>query len=189
MVNLELKQGKDSQAGVNNAIVYTDGSIMYGQRSGWGFTTKVRGRVITEHNGIYQTNSSMRMEIQAVTAVLRWLYKTSVAKAIIVYDSWPMLRRVRNGWLSHKLLPFMRISKLQEFAWIYCLGHAGVHRNEWAYSLASRSPPYHLKMARVDILWEINDVGVLWNIFWGVCSVMNDALGNWVGNWWLLIWH
>lgn len=46
-----------------------------------------------------------------------------------------MLLKSQNAYLWHEWLPYLAVSRLQEHAWIYCHGHAGVRGNESADSL------------------------------------------------------
>lgn len=45
------------------------------------------------------------------------------------------------------------VLKIQELAWVYCPGHAGVRRNEMSESLASKAPITEtLAKGRTDVL-------------------------------------
>jgi ribonuclease HI len=157
--DLEIKQLIEDNAGDDDAIVYTDGSVRRGVKSGWGFSARIRGRIVAEQSGAYMTTtSSMRMEVEAVTAAMRWLSETLVNRAVIVSDSQSMIRKVQNGWLRHEWKACIETSALQELVWIYCPGHAGVRGNERADVLASKAPVVGtLDMDRGDILKSIMD--------------------------------
>ena len=100
-------------------MIYTDGSVQRGKKSGWGFSAKVRGKIVAEQSGSYMTTtSSMRMEVEEVTAALRWLSETLVSKAIIVSDSQSMLRKIQNGLFRHEWMTYTEISALQSIVWI-----------------------------------------------------------------------
>ena len=59
---------------VDDAIVFTDGSVKRGVKSGWGFTIKIEGQTVHEASGaINLTTSSMVMEIKAITEALIYL--------------------------------------------------------------------------------------------------------------------
>lgn len=53
------------------------------QRQEWGFSTQIRDRVSSERSGSYSiTTFSMKMEIEAVTAALRWMASTQITMAV-----------------------------------------------------------------------------------------------------------
>ena len=56
-------------------IIYTDGSVnRNANKSGWGFVTYRNGVKLVEKFSAYSTvTSSMRMELEGVTASLNWL--------------------------------------------------------------------------------------------------------------------
>jgi ribonuclease HI len=138
--DLEIKQLIDDNAGDDDAVIYTDGSVLRGLKSGWGFSARVRGKIVAERSEAYgTTTSSMRMEVEAVTAALRWLSETKLNRAVIVSDSQSMLRKIQNRWLRHEWKTYIETSALQELVWIYCPGHAGVCGNERADVLASKA--------------------------------------------------
>lgn len=111
---------------INDAVVHTDGSVTLGQRSERGLSARVGGRIRCEQSGEYQTiSSSMRTNIETVFAALRWLFGTSVTRALIITSSQSMHRKVQNVWLWHEWLPSI-ISHLRNVVRIYHPGHAGV---------------------------------------------------------------
>lgn len=59
----ETKQLIDFQTGPEYAIVYTDESVLWNQRSGWGLSAKVRVEDSAEQGGVYQATSSTRMQL------------------------------------------------------------------------------------------------------------------------------
>ena len=55
-------------------VVFTDGSVLRGVKSGWGFIERVGRVVVAEDSGAFaQTTSSMCMEVRALTEALEWL--------------------------------------------------------------------------------------------------------------------
>jgi hypothetical protein len=40
-----------------DVIIYTDGSVVRGVKSGWGFLAKVKGKVIAKENRAYETTT------------------------------------------------------------------------------------------------------------------------------------
>jgi ribonuclease HI len=157
--DLEIKQLIDDNAGEDDAVIYTDGSVRRGVQSGWGYSARIRGRIIAEQSEAYTTTtSSMRMEVEAVTAALKWLSATQLNRAIIISDSQSMLRKVQNGWLRHEWKAYIEESALLELVWIYCPGHAGVRGNERADLLASKASVVGtLDMDKEDIVKSISD--------------------------------
>ena len=82
---------------VDDAIVFTDGSVKRGVRSGWGFTIRIEGQTVHEASGaINLTTSSMIMEIKAITEALIYLQRHQKKRAVIVTDSMSTLQKVLN---------------------------------------------------------------------------------------------
>uniref|UniRef100_A0A0B7AUI6 Uncharacterized protein n=1 Tax=Arion vulgaris TaxID=1028688 RepID=A0A0B7AUI6_9EUPU len=50
-------------AGDDNAIVYTDGSMHHVEKSSWGFLASGHGIVIADWKSAYMTSASIRMEV------------------------------------------------------------------------------------------------------------------------------
>lgn len=66
--------------------------LHHGERSGWGFSPRICGKVITEESGTYRfITSSIKMEVNAIIAAVMWLCDTSVTRAITVTDSQSVL--------------------------------------------------------------------------------------------------
>ena len=85
------------------------------------------GRVVAERSGAYRTTtSSMRMEVEAVTAALHWISGTSFTGAVVVSDSQSMLHKIQKGRFRYEWMASIEVSNLQRLMWIYCPGHAGV---------------------------------------------------------------
>ena len=67
----EVRQLIDDHSKPSDPVIYTDGSVTRGVRSGWGYMAIVNGKKVTSGAGAFRsTTSSMRMEIQAVTEAL-----------------------------------------------------------------------------------------------------------------------
>ena len=72
----------------NDAVVFTDGSVKRGEKSGWGYTVRVNDLVLAEGSGAVEiTTSSMQMEIKAITDALRWLRQENHRRVVFVTDS------------------------------------------------------------------------------------------------------
>ena len=68
-INCEVQELVHSLIRDDDCIIFTDGSVARGDRSGWGFSARCEGKVIEEQSEAYtMTTSSMRMEEEAVTA-------------------------------------------------------------------------------------------------------------------------
>lgn len=75
-------------------MVYTNESVIRGQRSGLGTTARPRNEVSVEKSDAYQIKtSSMRMEMRLQSRISN----TPVTRVIIVSDSQSMLQGVQNG--------------------------------------------------------------------------------------------
>ena len=102
----EVQQLIQSNTHQGDIVIYTDGSVVRNRRSGWGFIAKANGRVLKKESLAYETTtSSMRMEVEAVTAAFRWLEETTATHVVIIKDSKSMLSKVekrmfRVEWLS-----------------------------------------------------------------------------------------
>ena len=96
-------------------IVFTDGSVKRGVRSGWGYTIRVDDA--TEHEdsgGIRLTTSSMIMEIKAITEALQYIKQNQQKRAIIVTDSMCTLSKIISGYLYADWLPIITNSSLEK---------------------------------------------------------------------------
>ena len=66
---MEIQQIIHENSCIGDVVIYTNGSILRGVKSSWRFIAKVIGRVITQESLAYETTtSSMRMEVEAVSA-------------------------------------------------------------------------------------------------------------------------
>ena len=70
VVDMNSMSPKNDNAGVPalhepGIVVFTDGSVRRGQKSGWAFSARVDGRITEEQSGAYKcTTSSMAMEVK-----------------------------------------------------------------------------------------------------------------------------
>ena len=65
----------DENSRENDSVVFTDGSIKSGEKSGWGYTVRGNDLVVAEGSGEFEiTTSRMQMEIKAITEALKWLH-------------------------------------------------------------------------------------------------------------------
>ena len=119
----ELIQSNTHQCDI---IIYTDGSVVRNRRSGWGFIAKANGRVLKKESLAYETTtSSMRMEVEAVTAAFHWLEETTATHIVFVTDSKSMLSKVEKGMFREEWLASLQKSQIVRIVWIVCPGHAG----------------------------------------------------------------
>jgi len=129
---------ENSRAG--DAIVFTDGSVVRGKKSGWAYTARVNGKTVSEDSAACNsTMSSMMTEINAVTLALTWLKDADYSRVVIVIDSLSTLEKVRQGNLHADWVSLINQSSIQRIVWIYCPGHAGVKGNEVADRLAGNA--------------------------------------------------
>ena len=94
------------------------------------------------------TTSSMRMEVEAVTAALNWLSTQTVAHVLIATDSQSMLRMIEKHSLRSEWVRTLESSDIERITWIYCPGHAGVRGNERADWLAGIATISDIRLAR-----------------------------------------
>ena len=126
---------ENSRAG--DVIVFTDGSVVRGKKSGWAYTARVDGKTVSEDLAACNfTMASMMTEINAVTLALTWLKDAYYSRVVIVTDSLSTLEKVRQGNLHADWVSLINQSSIQRIVWIYCPGHAGVKGNEVADRLA-----------------------------------------------------
>ena len=121
-------------------VIFTDGSVIRGVKSGWGYSARVDGRVVAEDSGAFtQTTSSMCMEVRAITEALQWLSDSGHAHSIFVTDSMSTLELVRQGKHYADWNAIIQASQLESITWIFSPGHAGVLGNERADVLAGEA--------------------------------------------------
>ena len=156
---VEIQQLIQDNACPGDVTIYTHGSVLRGRRSGWGFLAKANGRRLVQESLAYDTTtSSLRMEVEAVSAAFRWLVNTTYTHVAIVTDSESMLRRVRTGKLRAEWLASIQRSQVARITCIFSPGHAGVLGNEQADRLAGSAKLGGVLMHdRADVaaaLWE-----------------------------------
>ena len=118
-------------------IVYTDGSVQRGTKSGWAFTAFRQGVTKQESAGATGlTTSSMCMEVKAITEALKWLSSSKEQSATFLTDSMSTLDKIKRGRMYADWLVSIESSDLSRLQWIFCPGHAGVKGNERADELA-----------------------------------------------------
>ena len=123
--------------GIDDAVVFMDGSVQRDVKSGWAFTVRVNGATVAEDSGaVNLTTSSMLMEVKAITEALRYLQTHQHKRAIIVTDSMSTLQKISKEHLYADWVPIISDSCLERLTWIFSPGHAGVQGNERADSLA-----------------------------------------------------
>ena len=137
-------------------VIYANGSVTR-DRSGWGFTVKQGGRTVHEDGGAHRvTTSSLTMEVEAVTHVIRWLASqrdAQITHAVILTDSMNLLRKVESGMGCPDWHTAMHSLRLQRFLRIYCPGHAGISENERVDNLASTAYiTSGLQLGRAEVL-------------------------------------
>ena len=122
----------------DEVIIYTDGSVLRGERSGWGFSASRHYITLKEGSGATNlTTSSMCVEIKAITEALKWLCSTEEHQyATILTDSMSTLEKIRGGSLYADWFATIQQSQMMRLQWIFCPGHAGVCGNERADKLA-----------------------------------------------------
>ena len=129
---------QNSQPG--DVIIFTDGSVVRDQKSGWAYSARVDGKTVSEDSqACSSTLSSMMTEINAVTLALRWAMNQPYSRLVFVTDSLSTLEKIRQGNLHADWTPLINASNIRRIIWIYCPGHAGVKGNETADRLAGNA--------------------------------------------------
>ena len=138
--NAEIETIIEEKTRPGDAVIFTDGSVSRGQRSGWAFSARVDGRVVGEKAGAFQcTTSSMAMEVKAVTEALSWAGMNRYTHVLVATDSMSTLDKIRSGWLYSEWVDSIEKSRLNKITWLFCPGHAGVRGNERADELAGKA--------------------------------------------------
>ena len=128
------------QSREGDAVIFTDGSVQRGIKSGWAYTVRVNGETVAEGSGAVDiTTSSMLMEVKAVTEALRYLQANHLKRAIIVTDSMSTLQKISKEYLYADWVTIISSSSIEHLSWIFSPGHAGVTGNERADSLAGEA--------------------------------------------------
>ena len=100
-------------------IVFTDGSVVRGKKSGWAYTARVDGKTVSEDSAACNsTMSSMMTEIHAVTLAPTWLKDADYSRVVIVIDSLSTLEKVRQGNLHAYWVSLINQSSIQRIVWI-----------------------------------------------------------------------
>ena len=125
----------------DEVIIYTDGSVLRGEKSGWAYSAAQHYITLKEDSGATNiTTSSMSVEIKAITEALKWLCSTDEHQyATILTDSMSTLQKVKGGHLYADWYTAIQNSQMRRVQWIFCPGHAGVIGNERADKLAGDS--------------------------------------------------
>lgn len=138
--NAEVETLIEENSSPRDPVIFTDGSVKRGVKSGWAFTVRVSGKVEAESSGaVGLTTSSMSMEVTAITESLKYLKGTQHTKAIVVTDSMSTLEKVKRGYLHVDWISLIKDSQLQFITWVFSPGHAGVRGNERADQLAGEA--------------------------------------------------
>merc|ERR1711963_516984 len=97
-VNLEINLLIYENNLSDHLIVYADGSVQRGVRSGWDYTATLLGEVVKEDSGFVPlTTSSMCMEMQAITEMFEWVRNQAITRLVCLTDSMSTLAKVQNG--------------------------------------------------------------------------------------------
>ena len=81
--NAEIEATISEVSSPEDVIIFTDGSVKRGEKSGWAFTARVNGSNVSEGSGAVDlTTSSMFMEEKA----LQYLATIQAKKAVIATD-------------------------------------------------------------------------------------------------------
>ncbi len=124
----------------SDVVIYTDGSVCRGIKSGWAFSAYTNGKRVKEKCGaVTNTTSSMDMEILAISEALSWVTTTNQSHVVIITDSMSTLTKIQKGCLRTEWISYISRSKLRKITWIFSPGHAGVIGNERADRLAGRA--------------------------------------------------
>ena len=159
--NAEIEATISEVSSPEDVIIFTDGSVKRGEKSGWAFTARVDGSIVSEGSGAVElTASSMAMEVKAITQALQYLATTQAKKAVIATDSMSTLQKIQTGMLYCDWINLIKNSKLQTITWLFCPGHSGVRGNERADELAGAAmigdqmtldPPLVLATVKEDL--------------------------------------
>ena len=124
----------------DDCVIFTDGSVVRGTKSGWAFAARVKGAIIAEGSDATElTLSSMQTEINAITLALSWAKHQLFSHIIIVSDSLSTLEKIRGRHLHADWMQHINDSLIRKITWIFCPGHAGVAGNEHVDKLAGEA--------------------------------------------------
>ena len=157
-----IRELVDASVEENDPVIYTDGSVQRGVRSGWGFVVYIGNREVhTEAGASGMTTSSMRMEVEAITRALQWICRTrpEIMRVVILTDSQSVLTKIDTGLLRTEWLTAIEGTNLSKITWIYCPGHCGVKGNERADHLAGASAiDDTFKRDKAEITKQLSDL-------------------------------
>ena len=140
---MEIRQLIEDNSRPADPVIYTDGSVRRGERSGWGFVAYIDGKKVHSAAGaVERTTSSMKMESEAITRALDWLHltRTGTTHLVVVTDSQSVLKKVERGFLRQEWVNTLDGSTVRSITWIFCPGHSGVKGNEEADQMAGNAP-------------------------------------------------
>ncbi len=87
-MNLEIDSLIEENGLADHLVVYTDGSVRRGVRSGWGYTTCLNDQVVNKDSGYVDlTTSSMCMEVIAISEMLEWVKRQAITRVVCLTDS------------------------------------------------------------------------------------------------------
>ena len=69
-----------------DVIIFTDGLVVREQKSGWAYSARVDGQIVSENSMACSTLSSMMTEINAVTLALTWVSSQDFSRVMFVTD-------------------------------------------------------------------------------------------------------
>ena len=138
--NAEIETLIEERCGPGDVVIFTDGSVQRGTKSGWAYSARIDDEQVHEDAGAFQlTTSSMDMEVKAITEALGWLKTGAYKRVIFVTDSMSTLSKVEKGSLYSDWIAAIKDSQLERITWIFCPGHAAVLGNERADKLAGEA--------------------------------------------------
>ena len=98
--NAEVETLIEENSEHGDVVIFTDGSVQRGVKSGWAFSARINGVIRREQSGATSiTTSSMCMEMKAITEALNWTKATEHRTAILVTDSMSTLAKVKRHML------------------------------------------------------------------------------------------
>ena len=114
-VNAEVESLIEEESRPGDAVIFTDGSVLRGTKSGWGYSARVNGQNVKEDSGAFQlTTSSMDMEVKAITQALRWLSTSIYKRAVVVTDSMSTLTKIQKGFLYSDWIKTITDSQIEK---------------------------------------------------------------------------
>ena len=140
--DMDIRQLIEENSDPSDPIIYTDGSVKRGEKSGWGFVAYLNNsRVHGDSGAIDRTTSSMRMEIEAISRALQWLKAAMprIKHVVVVTDSQSTLKRVGKRFVRREWIDAVNGTEIRAITWIFCPGHAGINGNEEADRMAGNA--------------------------------------------------